>query len=274
VRRASILMACLFAGPAVADDADLLHFMGGHGCTIGADSKAAATSAGFDAGQIDALVDAALSDGTASQQRAYVVLSKDICTIRLPAIQSAYTVTSPEVLAVTSAIDAYAADGAPGCFLGDTPGAFDALRGDGRGAGFGDYIAFIGAGIISGEMRFYSPSPLHTPISFQVTTGACAKVLDIDAINQSHAFIASGFGDYIRLLGAENACDGSAYGMAAAEFATRVQGADPKTLVEYQPGVNAWLFFEYDLIAMAAGWHEGMSGTEKGTPRPPLCHYP
>ncbi len=34
---------------------------------------------------------------------------------------------------------------------------------------------------------------------------------------------------------------------------------------------NAWLLFEFQVIAMGAGWYEGMTFIERGTPRPPLC---
>lgn len=274
MRGAVFLLACLLAGPAVADDAALLDFMGGQGCTFGTDSRAAAVAAGFDESLIDALVDDSLTDGTAVRQRAYVVLGEDICTIRLPDIQSAYTVASPEILAITSAIDAYADQDVAGCFIEDAAVAFDALRGGAQGAGFDDFISFVGAGLISGEVRFYSPDILQTPISFQVTTGACADVPNIDAIRRSHVFVASGFGDYIRLLGSESSCDGVDSGFAAFEFPARLQGIDPNAPPENRPEINAWLFFEYDMIAFAAGWYEGMTGTEKGAPRPPLCYYP
>ena len=68
----SIIVALGLAGPAAADD--LTDFLGRHGCTIGAQSRAAALAAGFTEAQIDALADTALADGTASRQRAYVVL--------------------------------------------------------------------------------------------------------------------------------------------------------------------------------------------------------
>jgi hypothetical protein len=62
--------------------------------------------------------------------------------------------------------------------------------------------------------------------------------------------------------------------MKAIEQATRLQGGDPDADEQTNPEVNAWLWFEFDLISMAAGWRDGMTGTEKGKPRPPLCHYP
>lgn len=271
--RLAALLATL-ATPAVAADPALVDFLAGQGCTIGADSRAAALAAGFDAAALDALADEALAEGRASREGAYVVLDAQTCTIRLPDIASAYSVNSPEIRAVTSAIDAFAAGGDPGCFVVDAPFAFDALKGGELGAGFADYIAFVGAGLISGDLRFYSPSPLRTPVSLQNVTGACAEVPNIQAIRRSHDALAKGFDGYIRLKGAEATCGTDDWAAQAMDFAIAVQGVDPASDPATRPEINAWLWFEYDLIAMAAGWREGMTGTEKGVARPPLCHYP
>ena len=265
----AVLLA-LAASPAAADPA-LLDFMGGQGCTFGADSRAAAKAAGFDDARIETLIKQALAEGYAERQRDYIVLDVSLCTIRLPEITSAYTVTSPEIRAMTSEPGEM---GEPGCFLRDPPTDFDALKGSIPGAGFADYITFVGAGLISGDLRFYSPSSLMVPPGFQVLTGDCADVPNIDAIRRSHAFLASGFGDYIRALGAEMPCNAAGFGTLTSDFTARMQGADPAKPLEDQLEINAWLFFEYEMIAMAAGWHEGMTGTEKGDPRPPICHYP
>ena len=278
MRAALAIAVGLLGAPALADDTSLIAFMGGQGCTFGEGSRAAAIATGHDASAIDTLIATTLADGRAQQQGAYTVLNAATCTIRLPDITSAYTVTSPEVIAMTSAIDAYVGreglDDEPGCFLNDPSEAFDALNGGARGAGFNDYITFLGAAIISGDVRFYAPDPLRTPVSSQVVTGACAELANIDAIRRSHTILESSFGEYIRLSGAENPCTGAGFGMAALDYTYRAQGIDPALPDENQPEINAYLFFEFELIAMAAGWHEGMSGTAKGTPRPPLCHYP
>ena len=272
-----ISLLLLAATPALADEAALIAFMGGQGCSIGADSRTAAIAAGHDASAIDALIKTTLADGRAKQERAYTVLNGATCTIRLPDITSPYTVTSPEILAITSPIDEYVGkdgfDDEPGCFVRNAFDVFDTLNGGERGAGFDDYIAFLGAGLISGDLRFYATSPLRTPMTFQNVTGDCAKVPNIDAIRRSHAFIESGFGDHIRILGAEASCDDgrSAHPMP---YIAEIQGYLPGVLEEDQPEINAWLWFEYDMITMAAGWHEGLTGTAEGTPRPPLCHYP
>ena len=272
----TLIPLLLAATPALADDASLIAFMGGQGCTFGTDSRTAAEAAGHSAASIDTLIATALSDGRAEQQGAYVVLNAETCTIRLPDIASKYTVRSPEIIAVTSAIDAHTGrdglDDEPGCFLREPYAVFDALNGGAAGAGFADYIAFVAAGIISGDLRFYAPSPLATPVGYQSVAGACADVPNIDDIHRSHAFIESDFGAYIRILGSETACDGG-WSENAMPYTAEIQGYQPGAPEEDQPEINAWLFFEYDTIAMAAGWHDGMTGTARGKPRPPLCHY-
>ena len=276
--RAALALCLLTAAPANANP-ELLEFMGGQGCTFGADRGAVATATGLSVDTINAFIAQSLDDGTAVQERDYVVLGEKVCTIRLPVIDGAYTIASPEIVAMTSPVDAYAADGAPGCFLIDPLLAFDAMNGSSRGAGFADYIAFVGAGLVAGDLRFYSPSVLRTPFGFQNVKGPCAAVPDIEVIDRSHLALTTGFGGYIRALGAETPCEGDQSGdlsyddSVMARYTATVQGFDLSDKAQDQPRINAWLWFEYDLIAMAAGWHEGMTGTEKGTPRPPLCHY-
>lgn len=276
--RAALALSLLLATPASANP-ELLDFMGGQGCTFGADRGAVARATGLSIDTINGFIARSLDDGTAVQERDYVVLGEEVCTIRLPAIESGYSVASPEIVALTSPIDAYAADGDPGCFLIDPLSAFDAMNGGSRGAGFADYIAFVGAGLVSGDVRFYSPSALRTPFGFQSVTGPCAAVPDFEVINRSHAALTTGFGGYIRALGAETLCEGDQSGdlpydnSVMARYTAEIQGADPSDKAKDQPRINAWLWFEYELIAMAAGWHEGMTGTDRGRPRPPLCHY-
>jgi hypothetical protein len=276
--RAALALCLLHATPASANP-ELLEFMGGQGCTFGADRRAVATATGLSVDTINAFIAQSLDDGTAVQEGDYVVLGEKVCTIRLPVIESAYTVASPEIVAMTSAVDAFASDGDLGCFLIDPLTAFDAMNGGSRGAGFEDYIAFVGAGLVSGDLRFYSPSALRTPFGFQNVRGPCAAVPDIAVIDRSHLALTTGFGGYIRALGAETLCEGDQSGdlpyddSIIARYTATVQGFDLSDKAKDQPKINAWLWFEYDLIAMAAGWHEGMTGTERGRPRPPLCHY-
>jgi hypothetical protein len=135
-----------------------------------------------------------------------------------------------------------------------------------------DYMAFLGANIMSGNVRFYSPSPLSTPLGFQITTGDCARAPNIDVINASYEFIEAGFADYVRFAGANTVC-GDPVTHNASRFTAQMQGFDVNEgAPENREQINAWLWLEFDLITKAAGWYEGMSVEHRGTPRPPLCH--
>lgn len=101
------LLGSVIAFPASADVEKLWQFMGGQGCTVGADSRTAAVAAGFAPEEIDSAVDAVLANGTAQRQGDYILLKRQICRLRLPdGISSPYTVLSPEIVAITSDIDA------------------------------------------------------------------------------------------------------------------------------------------------------------------------
>lgn len=287
-RAPALLMAAVVwlapANPALADN-PLMAFFERHGCTIGPESREAAIAEGFAHAAVDALAETALAAGDARRQRDWIVLDRSICTIRLPEITSDVSADSPEIRAIAPyRRDAFEIGGEEivneGCFLDDPFDLFTMLEGGDRDEGNAAYIAFVAAGIISGDVRFYAPSPLSTPAGFQLTQGACARAPGMEAINRSHSFIASGFGDYVRALGELEVCNGGSNFNASA-FTAEMQGVDPLTMrglnpqpaPEAQEPINAWLFFEFDLITMAAGWHAGFSATNRGAPRPPLCHY-
>jgi hypothetical protein len=270
------LAIMLMGGAAQADEAGLLQFMGGQGCTFGAESRAAAVGAGFAEAAIDRLIERALSDGEAQREGGYVVLGEAICDIRVPDIRSPWAVSSPVVVAMTSGIDAFVAEGFPGCFLIEPMAAFDALRGEGQGAGFLDYAGFVGAGIAAGQLSFFGTSALTAPPGLQVVEGPCAEVPQIGAIRRRQATLQAVFGPMIRDMGETNVCGPEAWPSATIEqmdWLIRVQGSDPDRPEFVGEGVNAWIWMEIFMLTVAAGWHEGMTGTDWGTPRPPLCHH-
>jgi hypothetical protein len=226
--------------------------------------------------EIERLVDQSLAEGTAQREGNYVVLSESVCDIRVPDLSSPYSASSPEIVAMTSEPGVFAADGFPGCFLNDPSGAFDALRGEGEGSGFLDYIRFVGAGIAAGELSFYGTSPVSVPPGFMVVQGTCAEIPQKDDIQRSQLMLQALFGPMIREMGEENTCGPEAMPTATIEqmdALIRRQGGDPESVENVGDGVNAWIWMEIFMLTAAAGWHEGMSATEKGTPRPPLCHY-
>lgn len=266
------------AGPAAADEA-LLGYMGGQGCTFGVDSMVGAVAAGFDAEEIDLLISNMLNTGQASQQGIWVVLDKTACTIRLPDIQSELTVESPEIQAIAPYIrEEYDLGDGPvvdeGCFMEDAFTMFEALSGGDPDRANADYLRFLGASMIAGEARFYSTSPLSTPRGLQVMTGECARAPNVATIQASQAVLANKFGDFVRQVGPRTPC-GEDLTYEAARIVAQLQGVDVMADdLSDEDLFNAWLYFEWTIISMAAGWYEGMSATERGTPRPPLCHYP
>jgi hypothetical protein len=258
--------------PVAADEAKLLQFIGGQGCTFGADSRAAAVEAGFAQADIDALTSKALRDGAANQEGAYVVLSEELCTMRLPDIASPYKTTSPEIVAITSALDAFVADGDLGCFLVKPIEAFDKLKGGPKGAGYLDYFRFMASAIVAGDLTAYGTDPLHVVAGFQVISGNCAQTPHIQDIQRSHETLALVFGPMIRKIGAERECgDGSPHVLSDAHSVELLQRQNIAQLG--MAPVNEWMWMEVTVIAVGAGWYENMSATEMGTPRPPLCHY-
>lgn len=275
--RGLVVGALLLASPAAADERTFA-FLGALGCTVSEASRDALADAGFLEPYTNAIIDDALMRGVARQYGSYVVLDESVCTIRLPEITSRFSVDDPEVRALAPFIREEYSDGErirveEECFLEDPARAFTLFNGGAGPEGFNDFIAFIGAGIIAGDVRFYTTSPLVTPPGFQIVTGECAEVANIADIQASHAHIASHFGEYVRFVGANTVC-GEPVTHEAGVFTAEMQGYDMDVDISDQPPVNAMLQFEFLFITMAAGWHAGMTGTDRGTPRPPLCHYP
>jgi hypothetical protein len=197
------------------------------------------------------------------------VLAPEVCTIQLPLIESEIKITDPEVIASFSDINEFAKDGDIGCFLdGDKltkplvvtrMWTFDKVQ--------QEYVRFLGASIIAGDLSFYSPDPLRTPPGIILMRGACATTPDMPKIKRNNALLLKHFGEMIRadVASGESICemgDGPSYKMP--EIIAKVTANQAS---------NAWMFFEVKLIALAAGWYEGTSSTRQGTPRPPMCRY-
>ncbi|UYV39396.1 hypothetical protein N4R57_10560 [Rhodobacteraceae bacterium D3-12] len=222
--------------------------------------------------QIDSVIDAALKAGTAVQQGRYVVLGEEICSIRLPEITTKTALDAPEIKVSTTAFDQFAADGYEGCYLQDASVIFKER--DPSPAGNDSFLRFYAAHILSGDLTFYGDSPLQTPPGLQVLMGDCGKVAKAKDIARSQSFITDeNFAKYVRWQMAQTPCSDARGTPTAMQFTAEMQGADLTSEKKIDPPINAWLWFEFDLIAMAAGWREGMSWTAKGNLRPPLCHY-
>ncbi|MGH1459551.1 MAG: hypothetical protein ACRBBT_11695 [Paracoccaceae bacterium] len=255
--RAALVAFLLWAAPALAGEAELLEGLGAQGCVIGADA----------APELRALADQALGQGTARQQGDWVLLPEEICTIRLPQIETSLSFDDPELRKVISDLDP-ASQEAPGCFLDTSDLGFNLSlsRGWAPQQAFDEMNRFIAAMLIAGEMTFYSDDLLRTPMGFQRISGPCADVADIDAMRRNSAQMVQHFGAYIRWQGETLTCGGGAtadFGAAAAKMSELSGG---------QTG-NVWMPLEYLFIGLAAGWLEGAGPRARGLPRPPLCHY-
>ncbi|MGB0902335.1 hypothetical protein [Halocynthiibacter sp.] len=253
----------IVAVPAAAE-VSLSQFLGPHGCAIGPSTEAAALGAGYSQAGIDDLK--IVPEGIVSGQ--WVFLPEPICQIELPQVVSEISMDDPEVLAATSAPDAYAQYGDPGCFLdGEKLRNFLILgRGWDREQMFREYVRFLAAGLMSGELRFYSDAPLRTPPGFQMLSGACAEVTGTDAMAENHNLLTDLFVPFLQAAGkseeAANCAEGDVFGTQSWEVIEQLSAGR---------NTNAHLAFEMQLITIGAGWYDGMSSAARGTPRPPLC---
>lgn len=127
-------------------------------------------------------------------------------------------------------------------------------------------MGFVVAGLLSGELRFYSDDPLRTPPGFQVLSGDCAEVTGTDAVAENHSLLSDLFVPFLQVAGksakAADCAEGDVFDTESWEMIAQLSAGR---------NTNAHLAFEMQLIAIGAGWYDGMSSTERGTPRPPLC---
>ena len=267
-----IAISCTIAAPVLAQDDNredsLLEFFAGQGCAIGPTTRAAAIAAGYNAHEIDLLGARAWPDSGTVWTRGWLVLPPSICQIRVPEVNNLIQLSDPEVIASLSAPDAYTSQGEPGCFLSADilQEQVQKTRNWDEDTAFVEYLRFLSASLISGDLAFYSDSPLKTPAGFIVATGECANIPLMPAIKRNHELMIKHFGAFIRANAANTICEygGSIMGAGWHEIADTL--TDGKN-------TNAWLSFEYQIIAMGAGWYEDISYTNHGMPRPPLCHY-
>ncbi len=262
----------LFAFPCAADPV-ALSFFERNGCVASAGDLTVAQTEGVDVAPIDAFVTAQMAAGHVVEQGAYTVLSPEICTIRLPDIQTEWRLDAPEIQAITTTVDDEPEF--PGCFLEDVTGFFERQYPDDPARAYDEWVRFIAAHIISGDVRFFGDSPLVTPATWQVVTGACANVPQIDAIRATHRYISDdAFAQVIATLQANDACF-QERSDSLRDAVLALQGIDLATGSATGDGpVNAWLDTEYLIIFLAADWFIGDSLTERGMTRPPLCGWP
>lgn len=265
------VIALGLAGPATAEQ-DPLAYLERHGCMQAASDVGASWDEGYPVGAVEDYIQAQINAGLAVDQGAYTVLDPSICTVRLPRIETSWALDDPAIVALTTAVDE--APDLPGCFLIGLPEFFASRYADPATA-HDAYVAFLGAHVLSGDLRFYTSSPVVTPVGWQVMTGACADVPEAEEIAASHAWINDrDFGRYVAYLRQNDRCFDEGTG-STMDAARHVQGIDPVT-GDAPDGVvvNPWLNLEYLVITLAAGWRNGATMDSPGMSRPPLCAWP
>ena len=262
--KAAAMILAILASPVFADE-DVLSFLAGQGCTVGPESY----TEGLSDARITAFVQSALDDNLAVDTGDYTVLDANICTMRLPEIEDAWSLDDPRIKAIISDIDAYPDD--PGCYLSDLPRVFmDAYPGNSARAN-DEFIAFLAKHIATGKVRFYSPDPLRTPVSWQVVRGACTEVPNIDNLIATHAYVTdANFDKYVRASGTDVPCsEGQSF--TASQAALEMQGVDLTTGEGPDHAINAFLSMEFMILAWAAGFRVDMTMQDRGRLRPPMC---
>lgn len=268
------LMAAVLAGPVAADDA-WLAFMGGQGCTYGVEARALGEAAGFEGSEMDAMAEAYLLNGQAERHDRWVVLNAEICTIRLPDITPVLSLDDADVAATIEVVaEDPEWDLRGGCYLDLRGQDLETSRGWSADDAERARWDLVAAGVISGEIRFFESSFLRTPVTFQVLRGDCAAVGTTAPVAENHRAVVEHFGPYMRRMMAYVPCDQSlSPERFDGQIASELQGMSIGDDVPPGDSFNAYLSMEYFFVALAAGWIEGASATERGTPRPPMCHY-
>lgn len=206
----------------------------------------------------------ALAMGQAQEHEGWLLIGSAFCTIVPPKITATLKATDADVAPFISAVDAFPDD--PGCFLDSDRmrRAVQATRGWSEERAYIEYVRMIGAGVFSGEWRFYSDSPLRTPRSLQYTAGTCADVPFADALAESHRDMLGGFDGFIRANAPALVCeDGGAMAFTPWAQAYEKLGQGPI--------INGFHAFEISLALLGSDWVQGVGLKTKGVPRPPIC---
>lgn len=262
--KAAVAIFAILASPVFADE-DVLSFLASEGCTVGPESRAEELS---DA-RIMAFAQGALDDNLAIQTGDYIVLDASICTMRLPEIEDAWSIDDPRIDTIISDVAAYPDD--PGCYLLDLPKAFMDAYPDNSALANDRFIAFLAKHIVTGEVRFYSPDPLRTPVSWQVVRGACSKVPNIDDVIATHAYVTdANFDRYVRASGTDVTCSEGSSNLVW-QAALEMQGVDLTTGEGPDHAINAFLSMELMVLAWASGFRVDMTMQDRGRLRPPMC---
>lgn len=249
----AVLVICLLAGyGAVPLWLGSLGSYGTQGCVIAPDAPRPVAAK------------AALVMGQAQEHDGWLLVGPAHCTIQPPQITAVLKATDPDVAPFISAVDAY--PDSQGCFLNtfEMQAHLQRTRGWSADRAFTEYLKMFGAGLFSGEWRFFSETPLSTPVGPQYTGGVCADVPYAAALKQSHADMLAGFDGFIRANAPALSCEEGG-SMKHTPWAQAQESAG------LGPVINGFHGFEIGLALLASDWVEGVSNSYKGLPRPPLC---
>jgi hypothetical protein len=263
------LCVCLFAMlvPARANNDAIKDFLAANGCVFGPSTLELAVRRKINQQAFETYMKSISSHPGIVKTGEWLTLPDEICTLLPPMIVSEVKMTDPGVMESFSAIDAYVKDGDYGCFL--DPEKWENTIQKSRNWTVGktqqEYIRFLGASIIAGDVSFYSPDPLRTPPGLIATTGACANTPEMPEIKRNHGLLIKHFGAMLRAdVAGEATCElGGAPSWKLQEIIEKLTGGQAS---------NAWMSAEVRFITYGAGWYNDMnSGRAPNQPRPPLC---
>lgn len=241
----------------------MIDFLQYEGCTIGAPVIEEAEKHGFSAVEFGQLAENTLSRGKAQREGDWVVLDRSICEIQLPRIETSYSSKDAFLASSIKSFVVETEDARPGCYLRDGWKAFQNLPGLTEDQGFLAYIEFLSAEMIAGRLGFFDISPLRSAYGFTVVPSEfCASHPAAQDMRGNFPAFEKHFGSAVRYMFENVTCEELPLGWIYAQ----------EQIGEMNR--NAWLWFEYNIIAMAAGWYEGIGANSKGVARPPFCHYP
>lgn len=259
----AIVLAFSFPGAAAAGKAELLSFLQHEGCTVGPAVIEKAKARGFSQDALNRLAQEALDEGQAKQEGGWVILDRSLCEMKLPIIQSDYSI-GDAVFAPYIAVEDPEGDGAQqGCYLNDAIKALEAIPGMSADDAGDAHLKLLGSGLVSGQLSMFENTPLRAPHGFTVIHNEdCAALPAARDVREGFTVKQKHFDWFVRYLFENAKCGGHGTESLHAQWEI---GDDNK---------NAWLFLEYEMIVRAAGWYEGTSAPYMGDSRPPLCHYP
>ena len=263
------LTLLLGSGGALGQDVSVEERLAAYGCVVGPRHSMGVEPPSSELhAKLQSYANAALDRGQAERQGDWIVLGPDHCTIIPPVIETTYDIESPLVQRHVSDIDAYAEFGEHGCFIASEGIEKDlvALEGLTPAEATLAYLRMIAQGVESGRVTFFSDDPLRTPSGFQVLTGACAEVPQIDAMRRSQELMLEHFDMVVRENAKRVACapNVNSVTMEIAQVLSDATGGASE---------NEWTIMDFLLLSIGAGWVEGVTATQRGTPRPPICSY-